>query len=52
MLEDNRLIRMLKDSKEKSTLIKENKMQAEETNNKLLEERKKFINVSVRGSIM
>jgi len=52
VLEDNKLIAMLKDSKVKSLEIKEGKAIAEHTNLKLIEERKKFISVSIRGSIL
>mmetsp|Transcript_48528 Transcript_48528/g.41047 ORF Transcript_48528/g.41047 Transcript_48528/m.41047 type:complete len:115 (+) Transcript_48528:1981-2325(+) len=52
VLEDNELIDMLKDSKVKSTDIKEKKVKAEETNDKLIEEKKKFTSIAVRGSIL
>jgi len=43
---------MLKDSKVKSFEIKESKAIAESTNLKLIEERKKFLSVAIRGSIL
>jgi len=49
---DNNLIDMLKHSKSKSQEIKESKEEAERANLKLLEERKKYIDVSIRGTIM
>lgn len=52
VLEDNNLIQMLKDSKTKSKEIKDSKDDAETANQKLVEERKKYINVSIRGSIL
>jgi len=52
VLEDNNLIDMLKHSKSKSQEIKESKEEAERANLKLLEERKKYIDVSIRGTIM
>lgn len=52
MLEDNDLINMLKESKVKSADIKEKKIKAEETNDKLIEEKKKFTSIAIRGSIL
>jgi len=52
VLEDNNLINMLKESKVKSKEIKSAKDEAEAKNAILTEERKKYINVSVRGSIL
>lgn len=52
VLEDNKLIAMLKDSKVKSFEIKESKAIAESTNLKLIEERKKYLGVAIRGSIL
>jgi len=43
---------MLKNSKSKSQEIKESKEEAEKANLKLMNERKKYIDVSIRGSIM
>lgn len=52
VLEDNDLINMLKESKVKSADIKEKKIKAEETNDKLIEEKKKFTSIAIRGSIL
>lgn len=43
---------MLKESKVKSREIKQSKEEAELANQNLIKERKKFIGVSVRGSIL
>lgn len=43
---------MLKESKIKSSDIKEKKIKAEETNEKLIEEKKKFTRIAVRGSVL
>jgi len=52
VLEDSKLINMLKESKTKSQEIKESKEEAERSNQTLVEERKKYINVAIRGSIL
>jgi len=52
VLEDTKLINMLKESKVKSREIKQSKEEAELANQNLIKERKKFIGVSVRGSIL
>jgi len=52
VLEDNDLIKMLQDSKVKSTDIKEKKIKAEETNEKLVIEKQKFTSIAIRGSIL
>lgn len=52
VLEDSDLINMLKESKIKSSDIKEKKIKAEETNEKLIEEKKKFTSIAIRGSVL
>jgi len=51
-LEDNNLIDMLKESKVKSFVIKTSKEEAEATNQKLMIERQKYVNIAIRGSIL
>lgn len=46
------MIKMLQDSKVKSTDIKEKKIKAEETNEKLIIEKQKFTSIAIRGSIL